>query len=202
MRSYKKIIALFSFLIVSVSVFAIQLDFSWDVGDVFVRGGLDIQKDVKGTLEAGSRVGEVVFSDNDSSFALQIVPFQWDCINRYEPTSMENRFSFLNLELFYDIFHFDKENMNMGPYLIANYLDLVNMKFNTYQVDLGFKFNYFWKRSDFYYFNPETFTLRTGVRIRDNDPSVFIEGSVNLGGLVMCFMNSSYENAMDLKDSL
>ena len=195
----KKLVTVIACLFLSLSIYAMELDFFWDIGDIFINGQMNIKKNVEGSLNAGSRVGEVIFQDNDSSLSIHVYPFIWNCENRFNPSKMINRFSFINTELFYDILHFDNSSITVGPYISANYLDLINMSFVNYQADVGFKFSYYMKESNCNYFKPETVTLRTGFRVRDNAPSVFLEGSVNLGSFILCFINDSYERSKDFK---
>ena len=200
-KKMKKFIVVLFIFTLTQSLFCNALDISWDIGDVFLDGNFVLNEKVKPTLEAGATLGELEVTDSDTSLSCNINPFYWNCVianNTNQKT--ENRFSFLNLELFYDFLHFNNKSIRVGPYISANYLDLVNMNFTNYDVSIGFKFMYFWKDIDIYYFKPETLSVRTGFRIRDNLPSFFIEGRVNLGGLIFSFISDSYEDAKIMKD--
>ena len=195
----KRFILLFSFIMLSSFLFPMELDFSWDTGAFFVSGQLDFKQKPEPLLNGGARVGSVNFYDNDSGLGLVMNPFVWNCELRFSPESSSNYFSFLNLELFYDLFRFNKDNMILGPYCSVNYLDLINMRFSHYQGDLGFKFSFCMDRGNLKWFRPEAVIVRTGLRVRNNQFSTFIEGGINIGGFVMGVINSKYSEAKDIK---
>ena len=203
-RNRKKITLSLIFILVFIpcNFYGLNLDFSWDAGDIFVNGQMDMKNNVDFFLNSGSRVGEIIFKQKDSGLQLSINPFYWNCENHFNPNNTKNSFSFINLQLFFDFFHFDKANDNFGLYTSINYLDLVNMTFSSYQVDVGILYSHYPNISNNFFFTPESVTIRSGFRVKNNIPSVYIESSFNLASLIQVFLNSYYEEAQNLKNSL
>ena len=195
----KKIISIVTILLVADSLFAVELDFSWDTGNIFVDGQLNFSKEVNGTLNAGAKIGSINFIDNDSGLALSYFPFVWNCENKFGPTISNNQFYFLNFELFYGLL--DNEKINIGPYASVNYLDLINLSFSNYEADLGFKFAWYNNNYNSFFFRPELINCTAGVRVRNNKFSGFISAGFNFGGFIYGIINSKYESAVSYKDN-
>lgn len=196
----KKKFVSFSFIfLVAFSLSAVELDFTWDTGNVFVDGQLNFSEKVDGSLNAGAKVGCINFKDNDSGLALSYYPFVWNCENKFEPNVSKNQFYFLNFELFYGLL--DNENISLGPYAAFNYLDLVNMSFSNYQADVGFKFAWYNNSYNSIFFRPELINCTAGVRVRNNKFSGYVSAGFNLGGFIYGIINSKYEDAVNSKNN-
>lgn len=177
----------FLFLLSVTSIFAKDIDFFWDLGNVNLGG--QFSKEEAG-LAFDVQLGKLRL-ESDSGFGVAFSPFEFSHIVSNIDPKGKGLLTFANTSFYYDFYKFHK-NFELTPFVNTCFIAVQGI--DKYKLDAGLSFKFyaddiFPQAEETSHYRGELLNMRGGFRYWDNKPCFFFDLGVNFYGFCRFFFS-------------